>query len=396
MRSRELGTFAQVLGFFLVTGACGAPATDDGAGGAATGGAASGAAGAAAGGKGTAGTAPGGAPAGGASTGGTPAGGTLTGGAAGSSGARADGGGGSGAGAAGSGGSSTGGSGGSAGASGGAGGGKAGDGGAAGTGKGGAGGGGGTSGGRGGAGGASGGKAGSTTGGSAGAGGPVTVFLAGDSTVSTYTNTASPNDQAGWGQMFDALFDTRVTVQNRASGGQTARRFIDENRLAPILSALRAGDYFLIQFGTNDGNRTASYTLNGQSIPYYLEPATDFKTYLRKYIEGARTRGATPVLVTPPPRNSAYCTGGNGTGAHATAMRELGAAENVAVSDLNAKSVAYLRAICPSPTPENFFLVRADGTVDGTHFQENGARILAGFVAAGLEEAGVPLAQYLL
>jgi lysophospholipase L1-like esterase len=222
------------------------------------------------------------------------------------------------------------------------------------------------------------------------------VYLAGDSTVSSYANTASPNDQAGWGQMFDALFDSRVTVQNRASGGQTARRFIDENKLAPILSALRAGDYLLVQFGTNDSNRTATYTLNGQAIPYYLEPATDFKTYLGQYIDGARARGATPVLVTPPPRNSAYCTGGNGTGAHATAMRELGMAQNVAVSDLNAKSVAYLRAICPSPTPENFFLVRSDGSVDGTHFQENGARILAGFVADGLADAGVPLAGYRL
>jgi lysophospholipase L1-like esterase len=227
-------------------------------------------------------------------------------------------------------------------------------------------------------------------------GGPVTVYLAGDSTVSTYTDTASPNDQAGWGQMFDALFDTRVTVQNRASGGQTARRFIDENKLAPILTALRAGDYLLVQFGTNDGNRTATYMLNGAAIPYYLDPATDFKMYLLEYIDGARSRGAIPVLVTPPPRNSAYCTGGNGTGAHATAMRELGSAQGVAVSDLNAKAVAYLRAICPSPTPENFFLLRADGTVDGTHFQENGARILAGFVADGIEEAAVPLAQYLL
>ena len=36
------------------------------------------------------------------------------------------------------------------------------------------------------------------------------------------------------------------------------------------------------------------------------------------------------------------------------------------------------------------------GTVDGTHFQENGARILARFVADGLSDAAVPLAQYRL
>lgn len=224
---------------------------------------------------------------------------------------------------------------------------------------------------------------------------PVTLYLAGDSTVSTYADTASPNDQAGWGQMFGAYFVDLVTVDNRAIGGRTARRFIEEGFLQDIADSLQSGDYLFVQFGTNDGNKTATYTLDGQEIPYYLDPATDFKTYLTQYIEVARAHDATPVLVTPPPRNSAYCTGGNGTGAHAEAMRELGEAEGVAVSDLNAKTVTYLTAICPSPTPEDFFLVRGDGTVDGTHFQENGARILAGFVADGVREANLPLAVYL-
>ena len=76
-------------------------------------------------------------------------------------------------------------------------------------------------------------------------------------------------------------------------------------------------------------------------------------------------------------------------------MRELGAAEDVAVADLNQRAVDYLKAICPAPTPEDFFLLRPDDTVDGTHFQENGARHLAGFVAEGISESGLPLASYL-
>lgn len=222
----------------------------------------------------------------------------------------------------------------------------------------------------------------------------VTIYLAGDSTVSKYTDTASPNDQAGWGQMLQERLNDLATVDNRAVGGRTARRFIDEGHLDEILTSLEPGDYLLVQFGTNDGNKTATYTFNGQTIPYYLDPATDFKTYLRKYVQGARDRQATPVLVTPPPRNSAYCTGGNGTGSHAAAMRELGQSDSVAVVDLNGMSVDYLKAICPSPKPEDFFLVRADGSVDGTHFQENGARILAGFVVDGFAETKLPLARY--
>jgi lysophospholipase L1-like esterase len=221
------------------------------------------------------------------------------------------------------------------------------------------------------------------------------VFIAGDSTVSTYKDTASDKDQAGWGQMLPEFFGSLVTVDNRAVGGRTARRFIDEGYLDKIFTDIRKGDYLLVQFGTNDSNKSATYTLNGQTIPYYLDPATDFKTYLQKYIDGAASRGATTILVTPPPRNSAYCTGGNGTGAYADAMRQLGTAKSVAVSDLNRKSVDYLKAICPSPTPEDFFLLKADGSVDGTHFQENGARHLARFVSEGLRETASPLAAYL-
>jgi lysophospholipase L1-like esterase len=194
--------------------------------------------------------------------------------------------------------------------------------------------------------------------------------------------------------MLHEYLNPLAKVDNRAVGGRTARRFIDEGRLSAIVEDLHAGDYLLVQFGTNDSNKTATYTLNGETIPYFLDPATTFKTYLQRYIDAARSKDASLVLVTPPPRNSAYCTGGNGTGAYAQAMRELGAAEQVAVADLNQRAVAYLKAICPSPTPEDFFLLRADGSVDGTHFQENGARKLAQLVTQGLSDTTSDLARY--
>lgn len=223
-----------------------------------------------------------------------------------------------------------------------------------------------------------------------------TVFLAGDSTVSQYADTASETDQAGWGQMLSLYLDPLAKVDNRAIGGRTARRFIDEGALAKIGNELKPGDVLMLQFGTNDGNKSAMYDLNGQSIPYYLEPNTDFKAYLEQYIDLALAKEATPILVTPPPRNSAYCTGGNGTGAHAEAMRALGEERAVAVVDLNARSVEYLKAICPAPSPEDFFALRADGTVDGTHFQENGARLLASFVVAELVRLETRLADYVV
>jgi lysophospholipase L1-like esterase len=224
---------------------------------------------------------------------------------------------------------------------------------------------------------------------------PLTIFLAGDSTVASYRDTGSERDQAGWGQLLSPNFIERVKVDNRAVGGATSRHFIEDGRLDAIVTALRAGDVLLVQFGTNDGNKTATYELNGKIIPYYLDPATSFRTYLTQYVERARGAGATPIFVTPPPRNSAYCVGGNGTGAHAQAMRELGVSLNVPVVDLNKKAADYLTAICPAPTPEDFFLLRSDGRVDGTHFQKHGARVLAGFVAEEMRAAKLALAAYL-
>lgn len=224
----------------------------------------------------------------------------------------------------------------------------------------------------------------------------ITIYIAGDSTVSTYKDTSSSRDQAGWGQMLHENFNSRVTVDNRARGGRTARWFALEGGVDGILATIRQGDYFLIQFGTNDSHPDATFSVNGRTYKRYADPNTDFKRHLKEfYLDPIRRHGAIPVLVTPPPRNSAYCIGGNSLARWAQAMRELGAAEGVVVSDLNKKTVDYLMPICPSPQPENFYFIRPDGRVDGTHFQENGARIMAGFVVDGMEEAGLNIDPYL-
>jgi lysophospholipase L1-like esterase len=83
-------------------------------------------------------------------------------------------------------------------------------------------------------------------------------------------------------------------------------------------------------------------------------------------------------------------------GAYAEAMRELGDQEDVVVLDLNQKTYDYLSAICPAPTPEDFFAFRADGSVDGTHFQERGARHMAGFLGEEIQRTGLEVAVSLV
>ena len=232
------------------------------------------------------------------------------------------------------------------------------------------------------------------------AGGSLTVYIAGDSTVSTYTNSSI--HQAGWGQFLQDYCIASAKIANKAVGGMTARHFIEAGYLDDIISVIKAGDYLLVQFGTNDSNKTATYTLPGSTteIPYYLDPETDFKTYLTKYVDATRAKSATTIFVTPPPRHS--CSAGqtgvsNGLAAYATAMKELGPTLSTPVVDLNAMTVAYLANVPCETSGSTFYLVKADGSIDSTHFQESGANVMAGLVAkgsSGIRTLDIPLAAY--
>ena len=228
----------------------------------------------------------------------------------------------------------------------------------------------------------------------------VSIYVAGDSTVSTYSNSSI--HQAGWGQYLQDYFVANAKIVNKAVGGMTARHFIEAGYLDQILAVIKAGDYLLVQFGTNDSNKTATYTLSGSTteIPYYLDAQTDFKTYLTKYVDGTKAKGATTIFVTPPPRHT--CNAGetgvrNGLSAYAAAMNELGPTLQTAVVDLNAMTIAYLANVTCETSGSSFYLVKADGTTDGTHFQETGANVLAGLVAkgtTGISTLSLPLSAY--
>lgn len=239
-------------------------------------------------------------------------------------------------------------------------------------------------------------------GGHAGAGGrapdpapmPQMVFLAGDSTVMTYTNSSI--DQAGWGQFLGEQFVPDVRVDNRAIGGRTSRRFIEEGRLDSLLEAAHAGDYLLVQFGTNDSNKTATYD-DGE--PYFLDAASDFRMWIQRYIVAAREHELVPVLVSPPPRNSCRAdrvSFNYSFGAYADAMRELATENDIAFVHLGMLTVAFLDEHNDCAwAREHFFLVRADGSVDGTHFQEEGASIMSDLLAGEIRALDLPLATYL-
>ncbi|MFB3168607.1 rhamnogalacturonan acetylesterase [Neobacillus sp. 179-C4.2 HS] len=224
----------------------------------------------------------------------------------------------------------------------------------------------------------------------------ITVYLAGDSTVSNYDTSLAP--RAGWGQVFDRLFDDKIVVKNEASSGRSSKSFIDEGRLDSILNQIEKGDYLFIQFGHNDEKV--------EDPTRYTEPYSTYKGYLKQYIDGARAKGATPVLVTPVERRRFTAEGiaRDSHGVYPEAMKELGLEEKVPVIDLTAKSKALFQELGPEGTKDLFLWFGAgeqvnypNGVQDNTHFQEAGAEMIAHLVLQGIEESHlVPLRNHIL
>jgi len=220
-----------------------------------------------------------------------------------------------------------------------------------------------------------------------------TVYIAGDSTVQTYDPYWIP--QAGWGQMIPDFFSEEVTFKNHAIGGRSSKSFIVEGRLDEVLRKIQPGDYFLIQFGHNDATI---------SVPdRYASPA-DYKVYLKTYVNGARQRGATPILVTPMGRrdyNAASEKFNVSFPEYVQAMKEVASELDVDLVDLSALSVAYYNSIGFAATRSVFLHLDAgiygafpNGSTDDTHFQEYGAIQMARLLAKGIGELNIPLSSF--
>jgi lysophospholipase L1-like esterase len=244
-----------------------------------------------------------------------------------------------------------------------------------------------------------------------GAGGNITLWLAGDSTVAN-GETPCP---VGWGKVFDALFDDRVTVTNSAVGGRSVHTWLynvqktmdasgecalelDQNgdpvlqaRWTAMLSGMKAGDYLFIQFGINDGDPSCDRHVGLDA----------FKESYGMMAAAAKERGAQPIFVTPTSSISCNGNAAQGTrGGYVTTTIDAGNEFDVPVIDLHAKSVALYTSLGFCPLAGGDVSASTTGPVgdffcdDHTHFDTPGAKQIAGLVTQALVAQGLPLAAY--
>ncbi|MGN6367638.1 MAG: rhamnogalacturonan acetylesterase [Phycisphaerae bacterium] len=214
---------------------------------------------------------------------------------------------------------------------------------------------------------------------------PLRIVIVGDSTVSVYPDNVPTR---GWGMYIQDFFQPNtVQVIDLAASGRSSKTFISEGRWAKALA--EKPNYVFIQFGHNDSHPPTRHEATN--------PNTDFKTYLRQYIDDARNIHATPILITPMARRVFDNNGkisdvppppGGGLLPYCNAMKEVAKEKDVPLIDLHSASVALFEKLGPDASAK---LANKPG--DSTHFNEQGARDMASLVIQQLPHAAPDLAH---
>ena len=216
-----------------------------------------------------------------------------------------------------------------------------------------------------------------------------TLFIIGDSTVKTPTE-----GQQGWGDPIADLFDQKkIKVENRARGGRSSRTFQTEGLWDQVLAELKKGDFVLMQFGHNDASAVndasrARGTLKGageetEEIDNLLtkkhEVVHTFGWYMRKYIAETKAKGATPIVLSPVPRNN-WKDGKvvRNAGTYGGWAAEVAKSQQAFFVDLNEIIARQYEALGQERVSKELFFN------DQTHTSPAGARLNAESVVAGL------------
>ncbi|WP_066053575.1 rhamnogalacturonan acetylesterase [Robertmurraya korlensis] len=218
----------------------------------------------------------------------------------------------------------------------------------------------------------------------------IKLFLAGDSTVASCPRNEAP--MAGWGQVFQSFFTKDVKVLNFAKGGASTNTFIEQGYLDIILEFIQPNDYLFIQFGHNDQK------------PFGTEPFTSYPLYLTEYINGAREKGAIPILVTSVHRRNFNEEGRlvNTLGDYPTSMIQLAETLDVQMINLWNKTEKLYESLGSENSKKLFVWFHEnehpnypDGLQDNTHFCESGAKEIGKLVIEGIKELKLPIMSFI-
>ena len=235
------------------------------------------------------------------------------------------------------------------------------------------------------------------------------IFMMGDSTMCDYKPGSYP--QEGWGQRLRTFTKDGVKIHNRAVGGISSKTFIDSGRWQKVLDDIKPGDYAIMAFGHNDATKSKPQR--------YCNKETYAKN-MSLFIDGIREKGSTPVLATSIIHIGGVSEGKReegkgkreegkgkgegcqvradaaGLGPYLAATRELAAAKDVPLLDLNAAAKTAFEKMTKKEI-ESYYMVLGPaeswyalkGKSDRCHPRDKGADFYAR-TAVELAKANAP------
>ena len=214
-----------------------------------------------------------------------------------------------------------------------------------------------------------------------------TIHLMGDSTMAEKDLTGG-NPERGWGMMLPNFVDDSFRVVNYAQNGRSTKSFIDRGLWDKVYDALQPGDYVFIQFGHNDAKA---------DDPERYAPAFGaYQDNLRRFIRGAREKGATPVLLTPVARRW-FKDGKLDRNCHTdypAAMKQVADEMGVTLLDITTVSLDWLESLGDEASKAYFMI--STGKDDNTHTVARGARKVTELVCEAVKAQIPAIGEHLV
>jgi lysophospholipase L1-like esterase len=210
-----------------------------------------------------------------------------------------------------------------------------------------------------------------------------TIYLLGDSTVCDQMG----EPYASWGQMLTAFFKPTVAIANHGESGESVSASIGRKRIDKIVSLIKPGDYFIVQFGHNDMKEKAKDP----------DAPAKYKAGLIDFANRVKAKGGTVVIVTPMNRHT-FVDGKvtNSLQEYPQLAREAAAETGSALIDLNEKSKTLYEAFGEKESLVLFEHSADWSKMDATHHSPFGAYELAKIIVQGLRDDKLPIAAQVI
>lgn len=218
------------------------------------------------------------------------------------------------------------------------------------------------------------------------------LFLIGGSTMASYPAT---RPVVGWGQQLPLFFKNAAQIDNRALSGRSTKSFIDQGHWAKVIADIRAGDFLIMCWGTNDSSSDPARR---------TDPRTTFRANLLRFIVEVRAKGATPILATQVAHRRWDANGrwNEDASEYVLVNRELAASEHVPLMEMYERTTALEKSLGVEGSialhlhlPPGKYDSYPNGAKDDTHYNAHGATRVAEVAVQEIRRLKLPFETWL-